>query len=279
MELENCWFVLPQTACPPSPTIPKSISAPSIGQLTFGHLIPGLKDVLEVLNAEGPSPDATPIIDECVWDLEWDNNEEPPTGAAFNTRHMREAFKSTVKNFRYYRRLSAKVHYPTVEYVLENLRSEGMSRHGRSWSKFGLESWSVFMVCGLIIAQIHSTEPLYALGRGDGVVPGEVLARDGNASDFVWAVRLMKVSKRFWSSSPVFSCPRPPWPLKRTDTAPPGVNRRMVGTGTVPELDRAEKKAKNRLRATLGNEWGAVKDAYMLGGEEMSSGWLMFLFL
>jgi hypothetical protein len=250
--------------------------------LTFGHLIPGLKDVLKVLNAEGPSPYTRDIIDECVWDLEWDDkDEEPLTNAALKPRQMREAFKSTVKNFRHYRRLTAKVCRPTAEDVEKNLRSETTSHYRRSQTKFGvLESWSVFMVWGLIIAQTYSTEPLHTPGREGEVVPGEVPARDGNASDFVWAVRLMKVSKRFWSSSLVFSCPRSPFQVNgRRDTAPPGVNCKIVSSETGHELDMAEEEAKNGLRAMLGDEWEAVKDAYMLGGREMRSGWEMLLFL
>jgi len=252
--------VLPQTACPPpAPTNLES----SIGPLCLGHLIPSLKDVFQVLNSEDLIPCTTPIIDEKVWDLKWDEDEDT-VGVLGDTTEtqLRDFFKATVKDFRYFSRLEAMTFRPTVEYVQENLQSERMSHYRRAQKKFGFEEWSIFLIWGLIISRTtkyrdsDSERRFHTPGREE-VAPAEITARNDNASDFVWAVRLMKISKNFWSRSPVFSCPGPrtmSWGSNLTRASHPSM---------------AAKRDNISLRDLLEHEWGFVKDTFVLESGEI----------
>ncbi|RAH79508.1 hypothetical protein BO86DRAFT_411496 [Aspergillus japonicus CBS 114.51] len=228
----KCWFVLQQTHYPPPDT---SRTGKPRGPICLGHLIPSLKRLDEVINRHGPLdlPLDMPIYTTKATDLTWamDKSEGidvsasvgvPIAAAAGLTAQLGAgvAFKRTVKKYWEFESLDTLITQPTREYVEESVEDDEVRQYLESRL---LSSSSVFMITGIMIARgarvTASNDGKRALHAEPGVSGIAGLAEAGfdgslatethlsntaqQATDFVWAVRLAKISKgvvdRRWS--------------------------------------------------------------------------------
>jgi hypothetical protein len=225
--MDKCWFVLRQTHYPP-PTEPESPDERYKGPICLGHIIPDLKSLDQVINTEGPEPypNIMPVYLTQQWDLTWSEDahrnrdvsakaEVPAAGPVDVKADAGIAFKRSVKNYLEFASLDTAIIQPTASYVKRSLETDLVAQHLESRKVMGMSSWSLFMISGLVIAKGakkgNRSDTHEAGGHGNaGVgVPGvaeagakvDISSGGGTtasfqkASDFVWAIRLMKISK------------------------------------------------------------------------------------
>ncbi|KAK9853516.1 hypothetical protein MYU51_006701 [Penicillium brevicompactum] len=174
-----------------------------------------------------------PIYHTKAWDLTFDSKRDNgidlsaiadvPIAAAVGVNINLDAgvaFKKTKNNFWEFDSLDTFVIQPTREYIEDSLEDTEVAAYLKSRSPFG--SSSLFMVTGVIIARgakSKNTTSRERSVRGNPGVDVPILAEAGiklelqrergissttkMTSDFVWAIRLAKISKgildRTWS--------------------------------------------------------------------------------
>ncbi|KAK8104730.1 uncharacterized protein PG998_011763 [Apiospora kogelbergensis] len=236
----ECWFVLKQQHYPP-PVFPENGTGKSEGLLCLGHIIPDLEHIDNVINAkDGPltiTPDM-PIHKTEAYNLTWERDTArgldcsldagaPIAGAAGITAKIETGvvFKRSVKDFWVFDTLETYIIQPTGEYIEDSVEAPQIATYLKKRRVF--KSPSVFMITGLKIARGASSQtssgnetgahfrpavqfPSIA-EAGIGLGAGRSISSSQSASqwtDFVWAIRLAKVSQglldRSWSHATVF---------------------------------------------------------------------------
>ncbi|KAH9243275.1 hypothetical protein K456DRAFT_1880681 [Colletotrichum gloeosporioides 23] len=222
----KCWFVLSQTHYPP-PTIPEDGVGASSGPICLGHLIPDLQHLDNVINREGlvDVPASMPIYPTKSWELDWRMGQSKgidlsltagiPVAVAAGlsiTSDAGVAFQKTVEKFWQFESLETFIIQPTVAYIEDSLKAKEVIRYFES--KGILQTSNIFMVTGIIVARgaTFSTGKSHsrAIYGGPGVVLASIAEFGGQigssqshsmsssahqTTDFVWAVRLAKISK------------------------------------------------------------------------------------
>jgi hypothetical protein len=177
-----------------------------------------------------------PIYHTEAWDLTWEVNKSegmnisgnagvPIAAAAGLTIKLDAgaAFQGTVKNFWEFESLDTFIVQPTGEYVEDSVEDKEVSTYLQKRGLFG--SSSLFMITGIKIARGAKTKAS-EVRKGDihgGLAvefpaiaevgmdvrrpsPTEVYSTAQKTTDFVWALRLTKISKGFidrtWSHEP-----------------------------------------------------------------------------
>ncbi|KIM96503.1 hypothetical protein OIDMADRAFT_170236 [Oidiodendron maius Zn] len=211
----KCWFVLQQTHYPP-PFFPKNGSGVASGPLCLGHLISDLKHLDNIINRSGPLriPPDMPIYPTKAWDLTWDINRSngvdvsenigvPIAAAAGLSINLDAgvAFQRTIRNFWEFQSLESFIFQPTSAYIEDSLEDEEVSVY---FKKRGLlRSSSLFMITGIIVARgakmtvsrVHRQE-IHGAGANIGISSeGCISSSAQKVTDFVWAIRLAKISK------------------------------------------------------------------------------------
>ncbi|KAL6412127.1 hypothetical protein AUP68_04510 [Ilyonectria robusta] len=229
--MEKCWFVLPQTHYPPPQENCDNGATKQTGPICLGHFIKDLKHLDQVINSNGPEPFPLdmPVYRTRPIDFDWEEKKEsgvnvdatatvPIAAAAGVTANASLGFalKKTVGNYWQIDELDTLVVQPTRAYVNICLASAPIVEFLES-VKLG-PTWSIFMITGLKIVRGKSTQTT-SHGRERGVHGGpgvgvagitEVTIDGGLSSgqsvsisatyahDFVWAVRLSKITKGFF---------------------------------------------------------------------------------
>ncbi|VUC25254.1 unnamed protein product [Clonostachys rosea] len=236
---DKCWFVLKQTHYPP-PAFPTNGAGTvsGSGPLCWGHIIPSIAKLDNVINPRGP-PEITPDIriyhtksSNLTWDTSIRNERSTssqfslPLGVGIGMRigaDLGASFQQTVKTFWQFESLDSYIFQPTLEYVEDVMESDEVQAYLKRHS--GLISTSLFMITGIMVARggeglISEMENKTPHGGPTvdmaSVVKLELDASTSRttstsvstekASDFVWAIRLAKISKegvfdRRWSCS------------------------------------------------------------------------------
>ncbi|KAH6886997.1 hypothetical protein B0T10DRAFT_539197 [Thelonectria olida] len=231
----KCWFVLRQTHYPP-PVFPENGIGVAKGVICLGHVIPDLKQLDNIINTEGPNefPPDMPVYPSTAWDLTWEATRGSGTGidasvgapiaAALGlelTLDAGVAFERSVQHSDQFEKLETFIIQPTDEYIEDTIEGTRVAKHVEKHTTLGIAK-SIFMITGIIIARgaktsrIESQKQGIHSGPGVGVSGVSELKADVNfnyetgtstttqkRSDFVWAIRLAKISKgvldRQWS--------------------------------------------------------------------------------
>ncbi|KAK6526010.1 hypothetical protein TWF281_011051 [Arthrobotrys megalospora] len=238
--MDNCWFVLKQTHYP-APSADSMRKGKPTGSISLGHIIRDLKHLDQVINAEHIEPfsRAMHIWPTRLFDFKWGHSTEQettglaaagvPIAAAAGLTVGADAgfaFRQSVKNYWEFQQLDRYIVQPTSSYVNACLESEEVAKYIESVRTLGF--WSIFMITGLIVARGGSRNVITeSSGRGvsGGINISFAAVADAgpevavstsenlkieatHATDFVWAVRLAKISKnglqRNWSVKTVF---------------------------------------------------------------------------
>ncbi|KAK3329198.1 hypothetical protein B0H66DRAFT_540418 [Apodospora peruviana] len=246
--MDKCWFVLGHVDITP-PDIPQSGTGFIKGPLCPGHLVPGPPHLDEVINGDGPEevPPDMPIRLVTSTEFSWQNQkgrtiapsasvEAPITTTVGITGSVNAAiaFKKTTSQHWQFASLDTYTFHPTREYIEDSLENEHVAAFITNKKRPVLGTWHVFMVTGIKIArgaamsqqntrltQVNGGARLSASGV-IGVQAGmevfkdsETLISQNSMSDFVWAVRLAKITKgvldttwshmRYYSKAATFS--------------------------------------------------------------------------
>ncbi|KAK3385681.1 hypothetical protein B0H63DRAFT_186496 [Podospora didyma] len=240
--MDKCWFILRHADITP-PEIAKSGVVK--GPLCLGHLVPSPKRILEVINTNGPEsvPPDMPILPAKAVNFSWEQETgrsftqgagvEVPIAAAVAPgvtvgARASAAFQKTVSEHWQFDALETFTFHPTREYIEDSLDNELVKGFVSMNKKKLTNSWHVFMVTGVKIARgARMTSSRARLNQADGgadLSASGIFSFSGNTgissesrvtmsqdamSDFVWAVRLAKISKgvfdRTWSHSTHYS--------------------------------------------------------------------------
>ncbi|KAK8054406.1 hypothetical protein PG996_013707 [Apiospora saccharicola] len=235
----KCWFVLRQHHYPP-PVFPKTGSGKMGGPLCLGHIIPDLRHIDNVINTkEGPLaiPPDMPIYPTRANNFKWEGNAERGFDASVNVgvpiaaaagitvkAETAVAFQRSVHNFWEFDALETHIIQPTEEYVEDSVENEQVAAWLEKRRMF--KSPSVFMITGLMIARGGTNQTSTGKQTEANLRPGVELPAIAEAgiglgtsrstssslsaskwSDFVWAIRLAKISQglldRSWSHETV----------------------------------------------------------------------------
>ncbi|KPM38486.1 hypothetical protein AK830_g8088 [Neonectria ditissima] len=226
--MDKCWFVLPQTHYPPPQEEDENGAVKQTGPICLGHFIKSLKHLDQVINSSGPEPFP---LDMSIYrtkptNFEWEENKERelslsataevPVAAAPGITAKTSlgfAIKKTVGNYWQIDELETAIVQPSRAYINRCLASDSVAEFLQH-AKLG-PTWSIFMITGLKIAHGNSIQKV-SRGRERGTHGGpglgvtsiaEASIEGGISSgtsvsmsteythDFVWAVRLSKITK------------------------------------------------------------------------------------
>ena len=228
--MDKCWFVLRQTHYPPPKMPVQGTTARATGAICLGHIIPDLKHLDQVLNSEygpEPYPASMTVYETTKWDMKWDISSSSTNSATANVgvptgvlpvdmnTSVSAAFKKSVRNFWEFERLDTAIVQPTRAYVDDSLEDGDVEAFLNRKKVLGLKPWTLYMISGIAIARgarvvsneesesnsMHADAGVNVPGAAGGGISGEVGGERGTkanwnkASDFVWAVRLARISK------------------------------------------------------------------------------------
>jgi hypothetical protein len=204
----------------------------SKGPICLGHIIPDLKHLDDVINTDGPEPyppGMSPYQSQ-MEQLKWDISKEQgidlsakievPTGMlpVDPTADAGVVFKREIKNYWKFDKLDTTIIQPTVAYIDDSLEDPLVADFLSKKKGLGLSAWTLYMISGLIIARgakggEHTTSTSGGYGHAGAELTGLAAAKlgfdidssakqnvkFGAGSDFIWAVRLTKISKGLFS--------------------------------------------------------------------------------
>jgi hypothetical protein len=204
----------------------------SKGPICLGHIIPDLKHLDDVINTDGPEPyppGMSPYQSQ-MEQLKWDISKEQgidlsakievPTGMlpVGPTVDAGVVFKREIKNYWKFDKLDTTIIQPTVAYIDDSLEDPLVADFLSKKKGLGLSAWTLYMISGLIIARgakggEHTTSTSGGYGHAGAELTGLAAAKlgfdidssakqnvkFGAGSDFIWAVRLTKISKGLFS--------------------------------------------------------------------------------
>jgi hypothetical protein len=226
------WFVVPHGTDYPPPTLSDDPDERSEGPICLGHIITSLKEIDYVINRKSgplPYPADMPILQSKQTRFKWDVDKGDNVNLSGTApilvapvtmeTEVEVAFKRSVWNYWEFDTLDTIMIQPTLEYVEDSLEDEQVQRALRDKKPFGSSSWAVYMISGIKIARGASMKQSESRKRGAGGgagvnVPGLVemnarvdvsTAEESSAAykqetDFPWALKLTKISKRLLES-------------------------------------------------------------------------------
>ncbi|KAK3941015.1 hypothetical protein QBC46DRAFT_111167 [Diplogelasinospora grovesii] len=239
--MDKCWFILRHADIPP-PNLPPEGSGSISGALCLGHLVPGPRRLDEVINTSGPLkiPKNTPLsFSQSVafsWKLEkgvsfaQTGNLGVPIAVAAGVTASASVdigFQKTKGTHWEFESLETTTFRPSNDYLSDCLDDELVAAYISKHKSPLLGSWDIFMITGIKVARgakMSSSEThVKQVGSGMELIAGaadigetsEVSIKSsqetshGLMSDFIWAVRLDKISKgvfnRSWGHRRYFS--------------------------------------------------------------------------
>ncbi|KAM6533250.1 hypothetical protein FALCPG4_006258 [Fusarium falciforme] len=223
--MDKCWFVLSQTHLPPPREADEDGAFKQTGPLCLGHFIKDLKHLDHVINTSPePFPLDMPVYRTGPIEFEWDSNREfgfdvsvgadVPSIPGINAKaSVGLALKKSLGTSWQIEQLETLTVDPTRAYINRCLAGEQIVEFLED-NKFG-PTWKIFIVTGLKIVRGNSTQKIsHGRERGINGGPGvgvagiaELSVQGGfssatststsakNTHDFVWAVRLSKITK------------------------------------------------------------------------------------
>jgi len=233
--MDKVWFKLRQTEYPP-PTEESMGTSEETAPLCLGHFIADLKHIDFPLNRDAIAefPASMPVFHTTAIHFHWHDSQRSRTGGSLGggapipaaagavtvNASVELAFARTLRNHEEYERMDSYIVQPNKAYVAECLEQDELAEFTA-----GRLAWSMFMITGLRVARKGKRsveESSHREGNGGPEVSLPTVAsatatlnvgRDKSqtmkgtyTSDFVWAVRLAKVSKGFlmtdWSLGP-----------------------------------------------------------------------------
>lgn len=226
--MDKCWFVLSQTHYPPPQEVSGNGAFKQSGPLCLGHFVKSLKHLDQVINKGGPEPFPLdmPVYRTGPIEFEWGSNKE----AGFNTSIQASvpiaaapgldakaslglALRKTVGNSWQIEQLETLTVDPTRSYLNRCLAGDDIVQYLEE-HRLG-PTWSIFIITGLKIVRGRSTQTTsqerergISAGPGVGIlgitdvsIESSVTSATStstsasNSHDFVWAVRLSKITK------------------------------------------------------------------------------------
>ncbi|KAL6230693.1 hypothetical protein BDW75DRAFT_234187 [Aspergillus navahoensis] len=224
--MEKCWFVLRQKHYPP-PNLKDHT-----GPIQLGHLISDLKHLDQVINNDPgphPFPPAMAVYRTVLEDFQWKYQKghevdftagalvpiAETAGIVSAGGHAGVIFRKSVANFWQFKALHSQIIQPTKAYIRASLRAPVVQEYlEQNRSLVSLGHWSLYMITGLAVAcsarGVQAKDGAVGVGGGPnvgvaGIMEGELdltvqkaegaALAVGNSSDFVWAIRLTKISK------------------------------------------------------------------------------------
>jgi hypothetical protein len=225
INMDKCWFVLRQSHYPP-PEYSEAEDS-SRGAICLGHVIPDLKHLDAVINTDSPEPYPAnmPVFTTKKWSLNWETDRgrqielsasgDAPIGPVQADASVKVVFQKSASNYSNFESLDTSIIQPTMAYIEDSLESELVQKELEGRKFLGVSFWTLFMVTGLVIARgaankQHDLAEASTSGQARANVSGDIgvganasvssKKEDSisyqKASDFVWAVRLTKVTKR-----------------------------------------------------------------------------------
>ncbi|KAK2597416.1 hypothetical protein QQS21_005964 [Conoideocrella luteorostrata] len=220
--MEKVWFKLRQADYPP-PTPESMGTGTETAPISLGHFIASLNTMDVVLNRGSiePFPNSMPVYTTKATNFKWDMARERRAGTGAGTgapvaavagatlkATVQVAFQQSVQGCEEYERLDTYIVQPTAPYVEDSLERAELAAYVS-----GKLTWSVFMITGIKVARKGKRTVTEEARRGvDGkaiacLPPVANLKKDvtlsrhnthkmdgSDMSDFVWAVRLHKIS-------------------------------------------------------------------------------------
>ncbi|EPS41847.1 hypothetical protein H072_4230 [Dactylellina haptotyla CBS 200.50] len=228
MELaDKCWFPIGQTTYGPPDTKART------GLIQLGHLIPDLKSIDQVINAEaGPLPFRRGMVvaESTLKELDFSHtagrdasievNAVVPIAAAAGVvsagGKLGGAFKKSIQRKWQFERVDTHIFNPKIDYVRETLKLPEVVDYLKQATTFKI--WTLFMISGIAIARngkysgsesstqsIHGGPNVSVAGIVDAGLDhsfktdGATASSYKGSSDYIWAVRLTKLHRGVFS--------------------------------------------------------------------------------
>lgn len=214
--------------------MPSSPLEQASGPICLGHIIESMKTPDLPVNSSGPLryPPNMPVLPTRQTKLTWEMGKGRGYDVGFETSvpvapavgvtleaGTQNALKRTVKNHWEFDAVDTYIFQPSRTYIEDSCRDREVEGLLRNKKILGLSVWNLWMISGIKIArgasmkreEVRETSTSVSGGAGlTGVAEGKVnvggsLTRNlsgtyHTASDFVWAVRLTRVSKSLLGS-------------------------------------------------------------------------------
>ncbi|KAL9487876.1 hypothetical protein ACSS6W_000153 [Trichoderma asperelloides] len=227
--MDKVWFKLRQTHYPPGPEeiILAGDGDDSQAPLCLGHCIADLKHLDFPINSGAvlPFPQRMNVFSSHIIDFKWERKRGFATSLALATSapiaaslglltvkaSISVAFKRSVNKYEEYNRLDTYIVQPNSRYIQQCLEREELKEYIGDKA-----NWSFFMITGLRVARAGkrsstAMKNVEVKGGPDADlstaatsevtntnnVAWENNTKEGQLSDFVWAIRLAKVHKGF----------------------------------------------------------------------------------
>ncbi|KAL0474007.1 hypothetical protein QR685DRAFT_518421 [Neurospora intermedia] len=228
--MDKCWFTVNNTHYPP-PSLESMRSGHPISPASLGHLIPSLNHLDQIINAKAIEPfpstmdiHGPTIMEDFKWDhththsLSLEGKASIPLGPAGVNMGvgLGGAFIKSVANYWEFDRLERYIMQPTRSYVQKCIERDEVKRWiAKNKSMMMMGRWEVYMITGIIVArgggrnkkeknrgkefsvEVTVEVPLIveAGPGGKRTMTRQKTWSTSQTGDFVWAVRLAKITK------------------------------------------------------------------------------------
>ncbi|KAL2692429.1 hypothetical protein Neosp_002838 [[Neocosmospora] mangrovei] len=226
--MDKVWFKLRHTHNP-APDEETLGTSTETGPVLLGQFIPDLNHLDQVINRGDikPFPGEMKVWHSQTIKFKWDVSRSTQADASASARASAVAaagldiqasasgvFRKSVENYSEFESLDCYIVNPVKSYVNEYLAGGSVADHVKSEKALG--TWKLFMITGIMIARGANTsnkEEIYKEGHAkSGLSVPDVagVSAEGNlmndtkqsssgssVTDFVWAIRLAKLSKTF----------------------------------------------------------------------------------
>ncbi|KAF2191739.1 hypothetical protein K469DRAFT_804532 [Zopfia rhizophila CBS 207.26] len=256
--MEKCWFVLKQSHYPP-PDLPENGIGIANGAICLGHIIPDSKNLDGVINRSEDGIKFTPA----AWKLEGAANASAPIGGAVTVtaeQHTKLAFERTEKDHKEFGTLDRYIIQVNRKFIGGILEDKEVATHierTKGVKLLGIGGqWSVYMITGITVArgakgesaesrkfEANTSTDVNVTDAASGGLAANFASNKSTSmlaqksSDFVWAVRLVKIWK---------------------DATKKDWDFRTVSKGATFSLDD-EKQWKDEIQQTLSQELSEVE--------------------
>lgn len=231
--MEKCWFVLPQTHFPPPQQKDQNGLIKQTGPLCLGHFVQDLSHLDQVINTGGPEPfpldmpiyQSRPIefaLDSektCGMEISTAATVPLPVAAGLTVKgSLGLSLRKTTRECWKIEALETMTVQPTRSYINKCLASELIAEYIKHHKRG--PKWSIFMITGLKVVRGNSSrettrgqERGISAGSGVGIPTiidaslssdlrsGKTMSvSESHCNDFVWAVRLSKITRGLFDS-------------------------------------------------------------------------------